>query len=85
MNGNELERYNVIKSMDTLARALNNEEFYYGHWINIVPDCATEEDYEDLASDDYTDLFSDAVRVFINHFNEYAQDGGFYIAGECIN
>ena len=69
-----LERYESLKAMNLLARITNNEEFYYNHWIHIVPD----EEMLDIATDD-VDTFNDAVACFLDHWDEYALDGGLYI------
>lgn len=47
-----LERYEVLKAMNLLAKVTNNEEFYYNHWIYIVPDEADDEELLDIAEDD---------------------------------
>ena len=73
-----LERYEVLKAMNLLARVTNNEEFYYNHWIHIVPDEADDEELLDIATED-VDTFNDAVACFLDHWDEYALDGGLYI------
>ena len=73
-----LERYEVLKAMNLLAKVTNNEEFYYNHWIYIVPDEADDEELLDIATED-VDTFNDAVACFLDHWDEYALDGGLYI------
>ena len=74
------ERYETLKAMNLLAKATNNEGFYYDHWIYIVPDEADDDELREIAYDD-EDIFSDAVRCFINHFSKYAKEGGLYLGG----
>lgn len=75
------ERYEALKAMNTLAKLVNDEGFYYDHWIYIIPDGADDAELREIAEEDL-DSFSDAVRCFINHFQEYAQEGGLYIGSE---
>lgn len=76
-----MDKFEVLKAMHTLALALNNEQFYYRYWIEIIPDGADLEELQEIAECD-PETFSDAVRVFINHFADNAQDGGLYVDGE---
>lgn len=73
-----LERFEVLKAMNLLAKVTNNEEFYYNHWIYIVPDEADDEELLNIATED-VDTFNDAVACFLDHWDEYALDGGLYI------
>ena len=74
------ERYETLKAMNLLAKEVNDEGFYYDHWIYIVPDEADDDELREIAYDD-EDIFSDAVRCFINHFSKYAKEGGLYLGG----
>ena len=40
-----------------------NDENIYMTWINVVPDCATKEDFIDIAMDE--DLYNEAFDLFI--------------------
>lgn len=75
------DKFEALKAMDTLAKAVNDESFYYGRWIELIPDEADDEELLEIAQED-DETFSDAVRCFINYFSEYAQEGGLYIGGE---
>ena len=44
------ERYEIMKAMNTLVMALNNEDAYM-EWIQTVPDQATDDDLMDVATD----------------------------------
>lgn len=80
MSDKELtERYNLVKSMDTIVKSLNDEGAYYNHWIYIVPDEADDDDFLDIAEDEET--FVEAVRCFKGIVREYMKSG-FYVAGE---
>ena len=76
------ERYETLKAMNLLAKEVNDEGFYYDHWIYIVPDEADDDELREIAYDD-EGIFSDAVRCFINHFSKYAKEGGLYLGGAC--
>lgn len=44
----EDRKFELVKSMNTIVKELNNEEAYYGKWIYIVPDEADDEDFRDI-------------------------------------
>ena len=73
-----LERYEVLKAMHLLARVTNNEDFYYGHWTLVIPDGADDDELKEIAAED-VDTFNEAVACFLDHWDEYALDGGLYI------
>ena len=76
MPKNVLERYEAIKAMNTLIKCLNNEEAYYGSWIYIVPDEASDDELMEIASEDYQeDTFKEASVLFLQLMNEYGPDG----------
>lgn len=54
-------RAKQIKAMDEMARTAN-DEYLWMAWIAVVPDEASDEDYEDIAEDE--DLFKEAVDMF---------------------
>jgi hypothetical protein len=59
------ERIKNLKLMDSIARKTDDEELFYDYWLALgVPDCATEDDYEDIAKDD--EMYNDIVNVFKN-------------------
>ena len=59
--------------MNLLAKTVND----YDHWILAEAD---DDELREIAYDD-EDIFSDAVRCFINHFSKYAKEGGLYLGG----
>lgn len=81
MKNNSEERFEILKAMHTLAIATNDENFYYRHWIYVIPDEADDEELRDIAESDL-DTFNEAVECFINNFPKYAQRGGLYVGGE---
>ena len=66
----------IVRSMNTLVLALNNEEPLFHVWLYIVPDEATEDDFEQIAEDE--ELFTETVDAFTEIMNGYLKDG-FYI------
>ena len=77
----EKERFEALKAMNLLAQLVNDEGFYYDHWVYVIPDGAGDEELEEIARDDLG-IFEAATRCFINHFAKYAQESGLYIGGE---
>lgn len=43
------ERFEVLKAMNLLAKEVNDEGFYYDHWI---PDEANDDELREIAYDD---------------------------------
>lgn len=72
------ERVRVLKSMHTLMLAMNDEQAYLS-WILLVPDCSTDDDFEDIAEDE--EYFRDCVNLFRNLWNTYNKSGVY--AGHC--
>lgn len=70
----ENERYHILSAMNTLAKALNDESFYYNHWIYIIPDEADEEELLEIATDD-VETFNGAVSCFNTWYGRYAKHG----------
>lgn len=71
-------RFEVLKAMNTLARATNDEGFMFNHWLYIIPDEADDEELLDIAVND-EDIFNDAVSCFLESWCKYAHTGGLYI------
>ena len=69
------ERYEIMKAMHTLIRAMNDEGAYCS-WIYTVPDGATDDDLWDIAEDD--ELFAEACTAFKSAMKDYGKSG-FYI------
>ncbi len=67
------KKFELVKSMNTIVIALNNEEAYYQHWIDVVPDDPRDEDFRDIAEDEL--LFQDTVDCFKDIMKVYLKDG----------
>ena len=56
-------RVSILKSMHEYIRQFSNDERAYMDWVTLgVPDCPSEYDFIDIASDD--DLWFDNVKWF---------------------
>lgn len=83
LESNELESRNeqkieLLKAMDLIVRHMNNEEAYC-YWIEEgVPDEASEDDYEFIASD--IESLNDVTTAFEKVMKWYIKDG-IYIGG----
>lgn len=75
------EKYELVKAMNAIVKSLNNEEAYYNHWIDIVPDEADDDDLYDIAIDE--ELFNDTVKLFKRNMREYLKDG-IYVGGDEV-
>lgn len=74
------ERFNVVKAMNLLVLALNDENAYT-RWIVTVPDGATDEDLLDISRDD--NMMNEVTEEFIRIMNAYGRSG-FYIGNELF-
>ena len=74
-------RFEVLKAMNTLACATNDEGFMVNHWLYIIPDEADDEELLDIAVND-EDIFNEAVACFLDHWDEYALNDGLYIGNK---
>ena len=74
----EKRKFELLKSMNTIVQALNNEDAYFGSWRYVVPDEADDEDFRDIAKDE--DLFVHTVNCFKRIMRNYLRDG-IYIGG----
>lgn len=70
----QIQRRLLIQSMNEIVSWLNNEEAY-GEWITVVPDMATDDDFEYIAQED--ELYTDATKLFLRIMKDYAKDGIF--------
>lgn len=66
------KRIALLKAQHEIIKYMNNEEAYM-EWINIVPDCPQDDDFEFIAEDE--ELFADAMECFKNIMNLYLDDG----------
>lgn len=71
-------RFQLIQAMHTIVCSINDESAYY-RWIRLVPDCATDDDFDDIAQDD--DLYGDCCGLFRELIKEYGKSG-FYSIGD---
>ena len=60
---NEKQMTDVLEAMNTIVRFLNDEEAYYGDWIDLVPDEADREELEDIVQN-YPDLIDEIIPRF---------------------
>lgn len=77
------EKFFMLKSMNELVKCINDETAYYGSWILIVPDEASDEELADIASDEDDEIYADACKLFAKLVAKYYPTGGFYI-GEKV-
>lgn len=65
-------RMNQLKAMHNLMCNANDETIYMS-WICTMPDCATEEDFKDIALDDeiYNECFELFIRLIQNSGNRW--------------
>lgn len=73
------DRTDFVRSMDNIITHLNDEDAYM-KWIQIVPDGATQEDFEAIADDE--DLFDSTVYLFKDLMDRYMKNG-IYIGKTC--
>ncbi len=74
-------RIEIVKAMNTIVTCMNDEDAYF-RWIYIVPDQATEDDFEFIAEDE--EEFESTVRAFGIICKEYL-DSGLYIDGDLYS
>lgn len=88
MSQKEKDRLNAIIAMNVMVCNMNDESAYMT-WIYLVPDCASEWDFVDFATNDEegvdgNHLFDEAVELFKKLWKRYAmEDKGLYIGGKC--
>lgn len=66
------ERFSVVKAMNLLVLALNNENTQI-RWSTVVPDEATDEDLLTISQDD--DLMNEVTEDFIRIMSAYGWEG----------
>lgn len=71
-------RFQLIKAMHLIVCSINDETAY-ARWICLVPDCASSDDFEDIAQDD--DLYGNCCDLFRELVQEYGHSG-FYSIGD---
>ena len=60
------ERYETLKAMNLLAKEVNDEGFYYDHWIYIVPDEADDDELREIAYDAAVMQFGASSIISVN-------------------
>lgn len=73
------DRTDFVRSMDNIITHLNDEDAYM-KWVQVVPDGATQEDFEAIADDE--DLFDSTVYLFKDLMDRYMKNG-IYIGKTC--
>ena len=73
------ERADFVRSMNDIIAHLNDEDAYM-KWIQVVPDGATQEDFEAIADDE--ELFDSTVYLFKDLMERYMKNG-IYIGKTC--
>ena len=73
------ERADFVRSMNNIIIHLNDEDAYM-NWIQVVPDGATQDDFESIADDE--ELFDDVVYLFKDLMERYMKNG-IYVGKTC--
>lgn len=82
---NAQERFEALKSMNTIIKSMNDESAYTS-WIYIIPDEADDDELREIAEED-EESFEDAVHAFIEIMNKRLKyglyiDNTLYIDGK---
>ena len=77
------ERIEIIRAMETLARAINDEEVFEEWLIWGVADGDIDEDTkdEDIAYYAQKDTFSELMATFLRVMTRAKKSGGLYVDG----
>ena len=73
------ERADFVRSMNNIMVHMNDENAYM-KWITVVPDGATQDDFEAIA--DNEELFDGVVYLFKDLMERYMKNG-IYIGKTC--
>lgn len=79
MKAYDNERADFVRSMNNIMVHMNDENAYM-KWIQVVPDGATQEDFEAIA--DNEELFDSTVYLFKDLMDRYMKNG-IYIGKTC--
>lgn len=79
MDSKDNERADFVRSINNIMTHMNDENAYM-EWIQVVPDGATQEDFEAIADDE--DLFDETVYLFKDLMERYMKNG-IYIGKTC--
>ena len=74
------ERFEILKSMNSIIRVMNDEGAYL-EWIYTIPDQADDDELMDCASD--SEIFKEACEVFRDIMKHYGKSG-FYMCLEKV-
>lgn len=76
---NVQERFEALKSMNTIIKSMNDESAYDA-WIYIIPDEADDDELMEIAEKD-EDIFKDACNLFAKLIKRYMKYG-LYVDGK---
>ena len=76
---NVQERFEALKSMNTIIKSMNDESAY-SEWIYLIPDGADDDELQEIAEED-DETFKDACDLFAELIKGYVKYG-LYIDGE---
>lgn len=65
----EQDRVNLVKAMHHIVVSLNDEQPYYGIWVDYIPDEPSEYDFVAVATDD--ELLDELIEEFRYIVNKY--------------
>lgn len=82
---NVQERFEALKSMNTIIKSMNDESAYTS-WIYIIPDEADDDELREIAEED-EESFKEAVHAFMGIMNKRLKyglyiDNTLYIDGK---
>ena len=76
---NVQERFETLKSMNTIIKSMNDESAYSA-WIWLIPDGAADDELQEIAEED-DEIFVDACKLFAKLVRKYMKYG-LYIDGK---
>lgn len=76
---NVQERFEALKSMNTIIKSMNDESAY-STWIYLIPDGADDDELMEIAEED-EESFKEAFNLFAKLVKKYMKYG-MYIDGE---
>lgn len=67
------ERFEALKSMNTIIQSMNDENAY-SSWIWLIPDGADDDELRDIAEND-DEIFNEACELFAKLIRKYLKYG----------
>lgn len=67
------ERFEALKSMNTIIQSMNDENAY-SNWIWLIPDGADDDELRDIAEND-DEIFNEACELFAKLIRKYLKYG----------